>query len=105
MSDTTNIANISTQQPSAVTGAGKSSASLKVTTGPAVAVPAPIFNTRIISDPIAGQITQYLDSNGENVVTQTPAAAVVAYLHQGLNENGQPDGTSLPPDKKTIVSA
>jgi hypothetical protein len=43
---------------------------------------------------MAGFITQYLDKNGGNIVSQTPSAATVAYLRQGLTADGMPKHSS-----------
>jgi hypothetical protein len=47
---------------------------------------API-SPRIIVDPLAGVITQFLGTNGE-LQSQIPSAAVVAYLRAGLTPEG-----------------
>ncbi|MGB9154711.1 MAG: hypothetical protein WCD70_16685 [Alphaproteobacteria bacterium] len=46
------------------------------------------FTPRVIQDPSAGFITQYLSANGSQVVSQTPSAITVAYLRQGLTAEG-----------------
>lgn len=45
------------------------------------------ISPRIIDDPTAGIITQYLDSSGK-VASQYPSSRVVAYLRAGLTEQG-----------------
>jgi hypothetical protein len=53
---------------------------------------API-SPRIVVDPLAGVITQFLTSTG-GIEAQIPSQAVVAYLRAGL----EADGTSRPSD-------
>ena len=43
---------------------------------------------RILLDPSAGYITQYLSANGSQVVSQTPSAITVAYMRLGLTADG-----------------
>lgn len=50
-----------------------------------------VHSPRIIGDPTAGFITQYLSSNGE-VMSQVPSAVAVAYLRNGLTADGAPKG-------------
>ena len=57
------------------------------TTATSVAAPALVQNPRILLDPSAGLITEYLGANG-NVVSQTPSAVTVAYLRLGLTPDG-----------------
>jgi hypothetical protein len=45
------------------------------------------ISPRIIVDPVAGAITQFLNTTGQ-VETQIPSAAVVAYLRAGLTSAG-----------------
>lgn len=45
-------------------------------------------NPKVILDPSAGFITEYLSDHGSQVVSQTPSAATVAYLRQGLTAEG-----------------
>jgi hypothetical protein len=49
-----------------------------------------LHNPRVIQDPRAGFITEYLNGNGTLVVSQTPSAVTVAYLQQGLTSDGLP---------------
>ena len=49
---------------------------------------API-SPRIVVDPLAGAITEYLNTSGQ-VQSQIPSAAVVAYLRAGLTSDGFP---------------
>lgn len=58
--------------------------------------PAAGISPRIVIDPFAGPITQFLDGAG-HVQSQIPSTVVVAYLRAGLEANGQakpqsPDG-------------
>lgn len=48
----------------------------------------PFQNPRIVNDPSAGVITEYLSADGSLVVAQTPSAVTVAYLRQGLTAQG-----------------
>jgi hypothetical protein len=50
-----------------------------------------VHSPRIIGDPTAGFITQYLSSNGE-VMSQVPSAVAVAYMRNGLTADGAPKG-------------
>jgi len=55
----------------------------------ASSVPTVFFhNPRLIQDPAAGLITEYLSANGSQVVSQTPSAITVAYLRNGLTADG-----------------
>lgn len=56
----------------------------------------PLRNPQIIQDPSAGFITQYVDSNSGQIMAQTPSAAVVAYLRQGLTATGMPPNATSP---------
>ena len=56
---------------------------------------------RILLDPSAGFITQYLSANGSQVVSQTPTAITVAYMRLGLT----PDGLSKPPTETVATTA
>jgi len=47
-----------------------------------------VHNPRVIQDPAAGFITEYLSANGSQVVSQTPSAITVAYLRLGLTADG-----------------
>ena len=49
-----------------------------------------VQNPRVVFDPSAGFITEYLSSNGGQVVSQTPSAITVAYMRQGLDPDGTP---------------
>ena len=56
------------------------------------------FTPRIIQDPSAGFITQYLSANGSEVISQSPSAITVAYLRQGLTAEGTSKASAyLPP--------
>lgn len=46
-----------------------------------------LFSARIIIDPVAGVITEYLDQKGD-VQDQSPSSSVVAYLRAGLTAQG-----------------
>jgi hypothetical protein len=58
------------------------------------------MNPRVIEDPTAGFITQYLSANGGQIVSQTPSATTVAYLRQGL----APDGTVKPSHVHSVAT-
>ena len=45
-------------------------------------------NPKVILDPSAGFITEYLSANGSEVVSQSPSAITVAYLRLGLTADG-----------------
>jgi hypothetical protein len=45
-------------------------------------------NPRIVLDPQAGFVTEYLSANGSDVIEQSPSAVTVAYLRLGLTANG-----------------
>jgi hypothetical protein len=46
------------------------------------------ISPRIVVDPLAGVITEFLNTTGQ-VQSQIPSAAVVAYLRVGLDASGQ----------------
>jgi archaellum component FlaG (FlaF/FlaG flagellin family) len=58
-----------------------------------------INNPRIVQDPSAGLITEYLSANGSQIVSQTPNAVTVAYLRQGLTA----DGLTKPPAYQPVT--
>lgn len=66
----------------AVTPTPSTAAATSKTTTQAVSI-----SPRIIDDPTAGIITQYLDSTGK-VANQFPSTTVVAYLRAGLTSEG-----------------
>ena len=61
-----------------------------VTTAAAAPIPQSSLSSispRITVDPVAGVITQYLDSTGK-VTSQYPSTVVIAYLKAGLTAQG-----------------
>ena len=56
-----------------------------------------ISHSRVIQDPSAGFITQYLSANGSQVVSQTPSVITVAYLRLGLTADGVAKEASYAP--------
>jgi len=65
-----------------------------VNTNVSISPPPLLQNPRIVQDPSAGVITEYLNTNGTQVVSQSPSAVTVYYLHQGLTANGLPKQTN-----------
>jgi len=67
-------------------------ASIAPTSAAASATPAPaaglLQNPKVLLDPSAGFITEYLSANGSQVISQTPSAITVAYLRLGLTADG-----------------
>ncbi len=57
------------------------------------------ISPRIIVDPIAGAITEFLNGSGQ-VQSQVPSAAAVAYLRVGLTADGQPKPESSADTKR-----
>jgi len=55
-----------------------------------VASASAVRNPQIIQDPVAGFITQYVDMNSGQIVSQAPSTIAVAYLRQGLSADGMP---------------
>ena len=55
-----------------------------------------IRNPQIIQDPMAGYITEYVNMNSGQVISQAPSAKVVAYLRQGLSADGMPLQSKMP---------
>lgn len=79
----------------AVAGAGVSSSLSSGLTTPAASTSsgqttatAATHNPRLLDDPSVGLITQFFSSNGGELITQSPSAAVVAYLRSGLTRDG-----------------
>lgn len=77
-------------------GTSSGIASPPVVSAPAAPTPpsastaaAPVHNPRIIQDPTAGIITEYLSADGGRVVSQTPSAIAVAYMRLGIASAGQ----------------
>ncbi len=64
-----------------------SSSNASYTTKSLVQPPDPGVSPRLVSDPSAGVIIQYLNSDG-TVQSQIPSTAVVAYLRAGLTAQG-----------------
>ena len=79
-------ANGSQSFSSALSSSSNSSAPAAITPASSALAVAP--NPRIIQDPQAGFITQYLSANGSQVVSQTPSVITVAYLRLGLTAEG-----------------
>jgi hypothetical protein len=75
----------STAVSSAVAGAAV--AANTVDTKPLVGSSNAPISPRIVVDPLAGPITEFLTSTGQ-IQTQIPSAAVVAYLRAGLTSTG-----------------
>ncbi|MDE2030131.1 MAG: hypothetical protein KGI97_06165 [Alphaproteobacteria bacterium] len=76
--------------PAATVNAAKSSTSAGAYAPASSGLSAPFPNVRTISDPLAGQITEYLSANGSQLLEQIPSAVTVAYLQQGLTADGLP---------------
>jgi hypothetical protein len=53
------------------------------------------ISPRIVVDPLAGVITEFLNTNGQ-LQSQIPSAAVVAYLRAGLTPDGQTKPSAKP---------
>jgi len=75
------------QQPAATPAVPTAIAS--TVTAPPLTSPTPQPNQRIIFDPQAGLINEYLNSKG-SIESQVPSAVVVAYLRAGLTAAGLP---------------
>jgi hypothetical protein len=62
------------------------------TAASATSAPTPVAgllqNPKVVLDPTAGFITEYLSANGSEVIAQTPSAITVAYLRLGLTADG-----------------
>jgi hypothetical protein len=58
-----------------------------------VASVASVRNPQIIQDPVAGYITQYVNMNSGQIISQAPSTIAVAYLRQGLSADGMPKQT------------
>jgi hypothetical protein len=65
--------------------------------------PDPPISPRIVVDPLAGPITEFLTTSGQ-IQAQTPSAAVVAYLRAGLTSSGTPKPTVDPKPTPTVTS-
>ena len=57
----------------------------------------PIRNPRVIQDPTAGFITEYLTPDGGQVLSQTPSAVAIAYMRLGIapGTSSETAGTSV----------
>ena len=62
------------------------------------------ISPRIVIDPIAGAITQFLNTSGQ-VEIQIPSAAVVAYLRAGLTSEGYGKPEEEPHSKQADSSS
>jgi hypothetical protein len=58
------------------------------------------ISPRIVVDPLAGVITQFLSATGQ-LESQIPSAAVVAYLRAGLTPDGLAKPTITPHSQST----
>jgi len=77
--------------PPSTTLSSTSSSSLNSTNasnGAASSAASNVHSPRLIDDPSAGFITEYLSANGSQVIYQTPSAVTVAYLKLGLTADG-----------------
>jgi|GEM_PF-1213387 hypothetical protein len=54
------------------------------------------ISPRIVVDPQAGVITEFLNTSGQ-VESQIPSSTVVAYLRAGLNANGEAKPSTVEP--------
>jgi len=77
---------------SAPSSGGGAVAATNVDTKPLVGGSNTSISPRIIVDPLAGVITQFLTDAGQ-VQSQIPSAAVVAYLRAGLTSTGEVKST------------
>jgi hypothetical protein len=90
----TNTIGIIGSNQSVLSGAGaivtgsSSPASDNPTTKPLIPTSSAGISPRIVVDPLAGVITEFLNSNGQ-IQSQIPSSAVVAYLRVGLAADGQ----------------
>jgi hypothetical protein len=66
---------------------GNSNSSAAANTKSLVPTADPGVSPRLVSDPVAGLIIQYLNSSG-GIESQIPSSAVVAYLRAGLTADG-----------------
>jgi len=57
-------------------------------------LPASFENPRVIQDPTAGYIVEYLSSVNGQIISQSPSAVTVAYLRDGLQADGTPKHTA-----------
>lgn len=55
-----------------------------------------VRNPQIIQDPVAGFITQYVNMNSGQIISQAPSTIAVAYLRQGLSADGMPKQSHAP---------
>ena len=77
----------SAQGATAPAGAVVSANLAAIDNKPLAASASPGISPRIVVDPLAGPITQFLNSTGQ-VQSQIPSSAVVAYLRAGLTSQG-----------------
>jgi hypothetical protein len=61
-----------------------------------------VKNPRVLIDPSAGLVTEYLNNAGSQVVSQIPSAASVAYLRIGLTAEGL-EKNEAPLHAKTVA--
>lgn len=87
MTSLNGIGGLGTGASSANTKPAPSVISDEVTPKSQVPKSGPAISPRIVIDPTAGVITQYLNSNGD-VQSQLPSITAVAYLRAGLTPDG-----------------
>jgi hypothetical protein len=97
MTSTTTITNVAAPRVSPVVVASAQSATETAPATTTVSVEAKTgFSQRIINDPSAGVILQYLDGKG-SVESQLPSTTAVAYRRAGLAADGTVPKT-IPPE-------
>jgi len=91
MTDVATIGGIGGSAPhaqAAVAHAATQSLAQQQNTAPIASVgQSAVISPKIVFDPQAGMITEYVNSQGK-ITQQTPSAAAVAYLHAGLTAQG-----------------
>jgi hypothetical protein len=91
------VVNTVTLSLGASSGFGASPSAASNAPAVTVASAAAVRNPQIIQDPVAGFITQYVNMNSGQIISQAPSAIAVAYLRQGLSASGMPTDTAIPP--------
>jgi hypothetical protein len=94
------IQNTPQQAPATAASTASTSSASTVDTKPLVGGSSTPISPRIVVDPLAGVITEFLTSSGQ-VQSQIPSAAVVAYLRAGLTSDGEVKQTPGQQDNKS----
>lgn len=88
MTSAVNLGNLISGTPAPASVTPVSAPAATSAAAPAKSEPQPSISPRLVIDPLAGLITQYLNGDGK-VESQIPSTAAVAYIRAGLSDKGE----------------